>query len=118
MPVQMREGTLLDYQLQIWGVPVSWRTRIEAWDPPCGFVDTQLSGPYRRWTHTHSFEATDAGTRIVDRVEYELPLWPVGELAHPVVRWQLERIFAFRSFAVREALLGSDSPEADVTGSR
>ena len=55
-PVEMRAGTLLDYRLKLHRVPVRWRTRIEAWEPPQRFVDAQLSGPYALWEHTHEFE--------------------------------------------------------------
>jgi hypothetical protein len=38
-------------------------------------------------------------------VRYELPLAPLGEVIHPLVRLQLERIFRFRRSAVRGYLL-------------
>jgi ligand-binding SRPBCC domain-containing protein len=46
-------GTLIRYRLRLRGVPVSWLTRIEEWDPPRGFVDRQLKGPYALSHHTH-----------------------------------------------------------------
>jgi len=108
-PVHMRRGTLLDYRLGLFGIRFRWRTRIAAWDPPHGFIDVQVSGPYALWEHTHVFVATAAGTLIDDRVRYRLPLSPLGEIASPVVRRQLARIFAYRQDAVREALLGASS---------
>jgi hypothetical protein len=32
-PVDMREGTLIDYRLRLHGLPVRWRSRIERWEP-------------------------------------------------------------------------------------
>src|SRR3954449_4385882 len=52
--IEMRQGTLIEYRLKLHRVPVRWRTRIEAWEPPHRFVDTQLSGPYSHWHHTHT----------------------------------------------------------------
>ena len=97
-PIEMRAGTVIRYRLRLRGVPVSWLTRIEEWDPPHGFVDRQIRGPYALWHHTHTFEAIDAGhTRMVDVVRYGHRLGPVGSLAERlVVRRDLERIFDFR----------------------
>lgn len=107
-PGTMCRGTLLEYRLRLFGIPFRWRTRIAAWDPPHGFVDEQLSGPYALWVHTHAFAPTETGTLIDDHVRYRLPLSPLGDVAYPLVRHQLTRIFAYRQAAVRVALLGGD----------
>jgi ligand-binding SRPBCC domain-containing protein len=105
LPIPMREGTLIDYKLRLLGVPLRWKSRILRWQPPSGFVDEQVRGPYRLWEHTHDFRDEGDETIIEDVVLYGLPLWPLGEIAHPVVRIQLGRIFRFRQRAVRRALL-------------
>ena len=105
LPVPMREGTLIDYRLRLLGVPLRWKSRILRWKPPTGFVDEQVSGPYRLWRHTHSFHEEGEETIIEDVVSYGLPFWPLGEIAHPMVRLQLGRIFRFRQSAVRRSLL-------------
>jgi ligand-binding SRPBCC domain-containing protein len=107
-PVRMGEGTLIDYRLRLLGVPLRWRARISSWEPPTGFVDEQVRGPYRLWKHTHRFYEEGGETLIVDVVRYGLPFWPLGEIFHPLVRLQLGRIFRFRQRAVRRCLLGSD----------
>jgi hypothetical protein len=104
-PIEVGPGTLLDYRLRVRGVPVSWRTRIETWEPPRRFVDRQLKGPYKLWLHTHTFEGRDGGTVVSDHVRYALPLGPLGELAHrAVVRRDLERIFDYRHEALTRLL--------------
>jgi ligand-binding SRPBCC domain-containing protein len=103
-PIVMRAGTLLEYRLRLFGLPFSWQTRIERWEPPARFVDVELRGPYALWEHTHEFEAVAGdGTRMHDRVRYALPLGPLGRAVHAlVVRRTLDRIFAFRHDRIEE----------------
>ena len=99
-PIQIRQGSLIDYRLRLFGVPFRWQTQITVWRPPHEFVDVQLHGPYRLWEHTHRFRDHLTGTLIEDVVRYQLPLAPFGELAHPLVRLRLNHIFQFRERAV------------------
>jgi len=118
-PVEMRAGTRIEYRIRVRGLPVRWTSLIEVWEPNVRFVDVQVRGPYRLWRHEHTFEKEDGGTRVRDRVEYELPLFPVGELAHPLlVRPELDRIFSFRHAATRRLLEGDlrEPPPVAATG--
>ena len=108
-PIAMGEGTWISYRLGLFGVRFGWRTEITAWEPPYRFVDQQLRGPYRRWHHTHTFVPATGpdgqpGTRMDDEVRWALPLAPVGELAYPLVRAQLARIFGYRQRRIVEIL--------------
>jgi uncharacterized protein len=100
---QIEQGTLLDYRIKVKGVPMKWRTRIENWNPPHGFVDTQLIGPYSIWHHTHSFAEKNGGTEMKDRVLYRVPLGRAGDL---LLGWQIrkdvEAIFAYRQKTIDE----------------
>jgi len=104
---EFEAGTLLDYRLKLHGVPIRWQTRIEIWEPPLRFVDTQVKGPYSLWEHTHVFEPTDDGATVIhDRVRYRIPFGPIGALADRLfVRRDLRRIFDFRADAVAERLI-------------
>ena len=104
-PIAMAPGTLVEYRLRLHGVPVRWLTRIEVWEPGERFADVQVRGPYRVWHHTHSFEPHPDGTLVRDTVRYELPLGPLGKLAHAAfVRRDLQRIFDFRHEEVARRL--------------
>ncbi len=99
-PIEMRKGALIDYKLKLRGFPLRWRTEIAAWDPPYSFVDNQLRGPYRRWNHRHTFEATSTGTLVKDRVEYQVP---GGAIVHNLfVRRDVEAIFKYRQQVLAE----------------
>jgi ligand-binding SRPBCC domain-containing protein len=102
-PIEMRPGALIDYRLRLFGIPFSWRTCIETFEPPLRFTDIQLKGPYRSWHHLHEFEEVDGGTRMRDVVDYELPLGPLGSLAHLLwVKRSVLRIFDHRRRVMAE----------------
>jgi ligand-binding SRPBCC domain-containing protein len=107
-PIEMGVGTLIEYRLRLHRVPVRWRTRIEAWEPPHRFVDAQVRGPYSLWEHTHTFEEDGAEATIIrDRVRYSIPFGPLGNLADRLlVRRDLKQIFDYRRDAVARELGG------------
>jgi len=110
LPIELAAGARIDYRLSLHGVPIRWRTLIERFEPEREFVDVQLSGPYRRWRHTHTFEDAPGGTLMRDRVEYELPFGPLGELVHALwVRREVEGIFDHRRRVIA-ARLGAAPP--------
>jgi ligand-binding SRPBCC domain-containing protein len=98
LPLDIRTGSLLDYQISLFGVPMKWRTRIEEFTPQVRFVDRQLRGPYRLWHHTHEFTAVAGGTQMRDTVRYEMPFGPLGTVTHALmVKHMLKRIFDYRN---------------------
>jgi hypothetical protein len=105
-PIDMGVGTLIEYRLRLHGLPISWLTRIEVWEPGARFVDQQLRGPYALWHHTHEFApAPGGGTRRTDTVRYALPFGPAGGIAHALfVRRDLRRIFDHRFAAVAQRI--------------
>jgi ligand-binding SRPBCC domain-containing protein len=106
-PIAVGAGTLIEYRLRLHGLPVSWLTRIEAWEPNARFVDAQLRGPYELWHHTHEFEARDGGTLMRDTVRYALPFGPLGAAAHRAfVARDLAAIFDHRAERVAALVTG------------
>jgi len=107
LPIEMKEGAIIEYRLRLFGIPFTWRTLITSWNPMRCFTDAQVKGPYRKWVHTHSFEETDGGVMMRDRVEYVVPGGLVEPIIHKVfVRPQVNGIFAHRS-KVLSSLLGA-----------
>ena len=108
-PIDIQSGTLIDYKISLFGIPMKWKTRIERFERNVAFVDTQIKGPYSLWHHTHTFEDVPDGTLMRDIVLYRLPFGVLGTIAHFFfVRRTLNRIFAHRYDAL-ERLLGRKS---------
>ncbi len=107
----MEKGARISYRLGWRGIPLRWETEIARWDPPHGFEDIQLSGPYRLWRHAHRFEPVDGGTRMTDIVRYALGFGIAGRLAHRLaVRRNLEQIFDYRCERIQSMFGGVGVP--------
>ena len=104
-PITIKKGALIDYQLKLRGLPITWQTIISEWNPPRLFVDEALKSPYKQWIHRHTFTQIEPNeTLIEDEVRYRLPLEPFGDLAHWFVRRELNYIFDFRQRMVADIL--------------
>ena len=110
LPVTMKKGQVLDYQLRLHGVPIKWKSEICIWEPNKRFVDQQLSGPYGSWWHEHTFfDLGGTETLMRDRVRYTVP---GGRMIHRLlVKNDLRKIFEFR----REVIQKIFSDEAEST---
>lgn len=93
------------------GLPMrmNWHAAISEFEWNDHFVDRQTAGPFAFWRHRHSVkeEMLDGvpGTLAQDRVEYKLPLGPVGDLLNAVaVKAQMERLFAYREKRMAELM--------------
>lgn len=99
-PAVLEEGAHVQVSTRPLGVGPrqTWTSRIverERQGESAVFRDRMEAGPFREWQHTHRFYGEDDGTRIVDRIEFELPLGPLrgfSGLAWPF----FEPLFAYR----------------------
>ena len=73
------------------------------------FRDIQVRGPFRRWEHTHLFEADGRDAcYLEDRIEYAAPLGIIGNwLLRWIIERKLDRLFEYRHRITREANLTS-----------
>ncbi|MFT3879895.1 MAG: TIGR01777 family oxidoreductase [Gemmatales bacterium] len=60
------------------------------------FCDRQLQGPFSFFEHTHRFEPVAARSRLIDHIEYQPPLGPLGKLGLSIIQSKLNRAFAYR----------------------
>ncbi|MBT7982351.1 MAG: SRPBCC family protein [Akkermansiaceae bacterium] len=97
-PAPMHEGQVITYKIRI--APMIWQTwvtEIKAVTFQSQFIDEQRGGPYKFWHHCHRFESTESGTLITDEVNYALPFYLLGDIAHGLfVKKKLNKIFEYR----------------------
>jgi ligand-binding SRPBCC domain-containing protein len=74
-------GTQVTFKAKHGGVRRTLESVIVEWNPPNGFTDRQVRGPFATWTHRHKFVAFQDGTLMTDQIEYEAPAGPLGALA-------------------------------------
>ena len=84
-----------------------WRatSRITEFDRPRRFVDEMRSGPFRSFRHEHRFEGAGVGvTRMVDVVDYAMPLGVLGVIADElIVGRHLRRLIEDRNTYIKQA---------------
>ena len=102
------EGAEYDYHIRWLGLRVKWRSKIQTYNPPCGFTDVQIAGPYTKWEHTHIFEEQGDKTLMLDSVVYRLPFLFLGKAAHAlIVKNQLKDIFCHRALKIKEWVISN-----------
>ncbi|MGR6917438.1 SRPBCC family protein [[Actinomadura] parvosata] len=104
------------------GDRVTWRARhfgvtwhltsvISACERPSFFVDEQVTGPFRRWHHAHTFEPAHDGaaTLMTDVVDFAAPVPPLGTLAGLLVlKRYLRRLILLRNAHIQAVAAAPD----------
>ena len=119
LPIKMEEGALIEYKIRISFIPVRWKTLISKFEAPRLFVDEQISGPYAKWHHTHSFIFKDGYTIVEDKVEYTLPISGfIGDLVNKFyIERMLKKIFEYRFYTISK-IFKKDFPYLDLDDSK
>ncbi|QDT03004.1 Epimerase family protein [Rubripirellula lacrimiformis] len=99
------------------GIPLRWHAQHTLYDPPRQFADTQLSGPFAAWDHSHQFTASGDQSILRDSISYRIPAGSVGRLmTSGLVRKKIQRMFAYRHRLTHDDLqLQADRPAPAMT---
>ena len=92
--------------------PFLWVALHTGYERDRWFEDRQIQGPFAQWIHRHEFEAVGVGTRLTDRITYELP---GGSLVNRLFAWTvrvgLGSQFAHRHRVTKEVCETPGAPE-------
>ncbi len=108
-PEVLDAGSVVESSIRPFGVGPrqQWVSDIVARERTGGsayFRDVMVEGPFPDWTHTHMFYADDDATLVRDKVEYQLPLGPLGRAVGPLGVVGLDPMFRYRHRKTRELL--------------
>ena len=111
-------GSRVKIKLRIGPITQFWIAEHAACEPGRMFRDVMVSGPFKKWEHTHLFSADGANTSwLEDRVEYEMPLGWLGKtFGGWYARRRLARMFAWRHEVTAKALADKVSAAAANRG--
>jgi ligand-binding SRPBCC domain-containing protein len=101
---QMRRGNEFHFMMTRFGLTQSVRFHIEDVLPGTRLVYRQSEGLFRSWMHSIKFEEHGKdGTRVVDLVDYELPLGILGFLTDDlVIKSDMAKLLERRLIKARE----------------
>lgn len=74
------EGSTVTWRARHFGIPFRLRSVVYDIDPPRGFRDHQISGPFASFWHEHVFEEHPRGTLMRDTIRFWSPFGPLGRL--------------------------------------
>lgn len=98
VPWPLRGGDRVAYRFRWHGLPLPWVSEIVSWRTDRELTYRQARGPYRAFVHRHDFSPTREGTRVADRIRFEVF---GGSLVAGIVRKDLDRLFAWRRDRLR-----------------
>jgi len=99
---QLELGDVVTFEARHLGIRRRLTSKIVSFERPREFVDEMQKGAFKTLRHIHRFEETETGTRMVDVLEFESPLWIFGRIADAVfLKGYMTRFIASRGRDLR-----------------
>ncbi|MEP7286279.1 MAG: SRPBCC family protein [Chloroflexota bacterium] len=108
----LKAGANLRFRLGLGPFGVVWHAIYDEFEPykpgiaQCHFVDREVSGPFHKWTHRHTFDDLgDGSATVTDDAQFELIGGSFGGIVTALVAWPaIAFMFLFRRFKTRRML--------------
>ncbi|MCJ7568328.1 MAG: DUF1731 domain-containing protein, partial [Anaerolineales bacterium] len=99
------EGSRADFTLWFGPFPIPWSAKHYDFDPPRGFKDIQLNGPFISWDHRHAFtQIDDQTTEVVDDIKAQYGRHPYYGLVSRFMWLTLPILFSFRAWQTKRLI--------------
>jgi ligand-binding SRPBCC domain-containing protein len=107
LPIAMAVGARIDYQLSLYAVPFTWKTRSAPGSRAVASSTSRSRARFRVWIHEHRFEAlSPTSTRIRDECVTDCPSRRSAKSPIPSCGESSSGIFSYREERVRALLAG------------
>ena len=104
-PLPPQPGSLIEFRYGIGPFQRSWVVRLLERVPPERIVDETVTGPMRRFHHSHTLTPARRGTWIEDRIDFHVgPDGSVGAVLDQVAGVVLRLTFVWRHLQQRRLL--------------
>ena len=102
-PEVLSLGERLVWKGRRWGISQKIIQEVAALDMEKLVVIEQKQGPFARWVHAHHFEESAAGTRIVEKIDFDPPGGLLGRLVSAEsIRKDLDKLSLYREKKLKE----------------
>jgi hypothetical protein len=106
-PEPLRPGSIFEFRYGLGPFQRRWVVRLLDRESPHRFVDETISGPLRRFHHSHTFSPGRRGTWIGDEIEYRVgPDGRSGAVLDWLAGWVMRATFVWRAARQRQLLRG------------
>jgi len=96
-------GARLVWKGKRWGISQQITQEVMAFDVGKQIAIEQRQGPFKRWIHSHQFSATEAGTLIYEKIDFEPPGGMLGfVITADSIHKDLNKLFAYRENKLKE----------------
>lgn len=107
----VEKGVQVSFRLKIFNLPMTWNAEHIGFEENKEFKDTQTSGPFARWIHTHRFLSKNNDQTVMeDHIEYKLPMGLLSLPFYGMAQKDIDRMFVYRHQVLKDDLESDYDP--------
>jgi ligand-binding SRPBCC domain-containing protein len=119
MDTPMKEGGTVVLKIRRFNIASIWKMEIQKQQCPHTVVDVMLSGPFKYFRHERIFSPiSENQTRMDETITIVLLLGYIGALAFPLIKLDMDKMFAFRHEATKRWFDGINLEISDTKSSQ